>query len=196
MTQINVDPLILKDVIATIGATDDYEKHLSQVLFTPTASQITWQGLTPPATFTDTSTATWGCQLDYVQDWETTDSLSRYLYANEGAKVPFTFRPRRASGPDWEATLIIVPGAIGGAVNTFGTTSVVLGCEGRPTLVDLVAPTAWAATTAYVVGDRKTIDSGTVTLRALTAGTSDATEPAAPALGGVVIDGTVAWVRV
>lgn len=192
---ISVDPLILKDVIATIGAADTYEKHLSQVLFAPTSGQITWQGLTPAAAFSDTATATWTCQFDYVQDWETPNSLSRFLYENEGAKVPFAFKPRRGSGPEFEASLIIVPGAIGGQVNTFGTTSVTLGCEGRPTLVDPVALSAWAATTVYEVGDRVTIDAGTVRLRALTDGTSGAVEPEAPAVGSVVIDDTVAWLR-
>jgi hypothetical protein len=195
MPQITVDPLVFKDVIATIGAADAYEQHCSQILFTPASAQITWQGLTPASVHTDTATATWSCQFDYVQDWETPDSLARFLYANEGAKVPFKLKPRRGSGPEFEATLIIVPGAIGGAINTFGATSVTLGCTGRPVLVDSAPPAAWAATTVYDVGDRVSIDAGAVVLRAMTDGTSDAVEPAAPGAGAAVIDGTVAWLQ-
>lgn len=198
MTIINVDPLILKDVDLVIGegGVNQYQKHVSAVVFTPSAAQITWVGLHPDASFTDTATATWVAALTYVQDWETVDSLSRYLYEHEGETVPCVFRPRAGSGPTFEADLIIVPGAIGGAVNTYGETTVNLGAQGRPQLVEAVATPAWAATTAYDVGDRVTISSGTVRLRAVIAGTSDAVAPAAPAtIGEGVDDGTVIWVR-
>lgn len=197
MTIINVDPLILKDVIMSLGegGVNEYQKHVSGVTFTPASSQITWQGLHPDASFTDTATATWTVVMNYVQDWETVDSLSRYLYEHEGETVPAVFRPRSGSGPTFEVNLVIVPGAIGGEVNTFGATSVTLGAQGRPELVEAVAIAAWTATTAYDVGDRVTIDSGTVRLRAVIAGTSDAAAPTAPAVGAGVDDGTVIWVR-
>lgn len=55
---------------------------------------------------------------------------------------------------------------------------------------------AWAATTEYAVGERALLGSGAV-LEATVAGTSDATEPAAPAfVGETVTDGTVTWKRV
>lgn len=198
MTLINVDPLVLKDVDLVIGegGTNQYQKHVSSVIFTPTAAQITWQGLHPDASFTDTATATWAAALTYVQDWETVDSLSRYLYEHEGETVPVVFKPRAGSGPSFTSELIIVPGAIGGAVNTYGETTVTLGAQGRPVLAEAVATPAWAATTAYVVGDRVTIASGTVRLRAVIAGTSDAVEPAVPAaIGQGDQDATVTWVR-
>lgn len=195
MPIIEVNPLILKDVIMSLGGTNEYQKHVSGVTFTPSASQITWQGLHPDASFTDTATATWAVALDYVQDWETVDSLSRYLYEHEGETVVAEFRPRSGSGPTFTAELIIVPGAIGGAVNTFGTTTVTLGAQGRPVMTDAAPFAAWAATTAYDVGDRVTVASGTARMRAVIAGTSDAAEPTPPAVGAGVEDGTVTWVR-
>lgn len=137
MSQIDVKPLVLKDVILTIGD-DSYEKHVSGVTFTPKSSQITWQGLTPAAKFSDASAPDWTCVLNYVQDWETEDSLSAYLFAHEGETVDASFKPKSGSGPTFEAELIITSGAIGGQVNAYATTSVTLGCSGRPTLV---APT-------------------------------------------------------
>jgi len=133
MATIGVQPLVLKDVVLTIG-TDGYQKHVSAVTFTPSSSQISWQGLTPDAVFTDTSTATWTVQLDYVQDWETTDSLSAYLFENEGETVQMVFAPKNATGKKtFTADVTITPGAIGGQVNQYATTSVTLGCT-KPTI--------------------------------------------------------------
>jgi hypothetical protein len=134
MPQIAVAPLVLKDVILTIGGSD-YEKHVSGVMFTPKSGQIAWQGLTPAASFTDASVAEWSCDLSYVQDWETDDSLSQYLFAHEGETIAATFKPKRGSGPTFTASLVITPGAIGGQVNSYATTTVTLGCSGRPVLV-------------------------------------------------------------
>jgi len=132
MVAIAVAPLVLKDVTLTLG-TDSYEKHVSEVRFTPSASTISWTGL-GGNTVTDVATATWTAALGYVQDWETVDSLSQYLLANEGESVEATFKPKSGSGPSFTATLTITPGAIGGAVNAYATTSVTLGST-KPVLV-------------------------------------------------------------
>jgi hypothetical protein len=58
-----------------------------------------------------------------------------------------------------------------------------------------VVATAWAASTAYAVGDRVRLSGGEV-LEATVAGTSGTTEPTAPAVGGTVTDGTVTWQRI
>lgn len=52
---------------------------------------------------------------------------------------------------------------------------------------------AWAATTAYSIGDTVTLSDGSI-LQATIAGTSGSTEPTAPAAtGDTVTDGTVTW---
>lgn len=130
-------PLVMKDVILGLGA-DSYEKHVSAVTFTPSASTVTWQGLSPDASFTDVTNATWTVAIEVVQDWEQVDSLCRYLFENEGEHVEATFKPRSGSGPSFTGTVIITPGAIGGAVNAVATQSVTLGLEGRPVLVPAV----------------------------------------------------------
>lgn len=134
---LDVQPLILKDVELIIEAAgDDYRKHVSGVTFTASSSQTTWTGL-GLNTHTDASAPTWTCQLDYVQDWTSADSLSQYLMAHEGETVPVTFRPQAGIGPSFSANLTIVPGNIGGQVNAYATTSVTLGSD-KPVLIPAV----------------------------------------------------------
>ncbi len=128
MAVIEVSPLVLKDCTLIIGD-DNYEKGVSGVKFVPRSSTIAWQGLTPTSAFTDASTPEWTCQIDYVQDWDTIDSLSQYLLANSGSTVAATFKPKAAGAPTFAANIVIAPGQIGGDVNKYATTSVTLGCD-------------------------------------------------------------------
>lgn len=138
MPAVSVNPFVLKDVTLSIDG-DTYEAHVSEVTFTPSASSTTWQGLTPSASFTDSSVATWTCTLAYAQDWSNPDSLSYKLHAEEGASWDVTFTPRKGSGqPSITATVTVTPGAIGGAVNGWATASVSLGVSGKPEIVPAV----------------------------------------------------------
>ncbi|MFC5930205.1 hypothetical protein D6T64_05635 [Cryobacterium melibiosiphilum] len=138
MASIAVNPLVLKDVVLTFG-TNSYEEHVSNVTFTPTASVLTWKGLTPTSVHSAVTTATWAAALTYVQDFETADSLAVYLFNNEGEEVNVTFKPRSGSGPSFTATLTITPGAIGGAIDAYSEATVTLGCKGKPVLVPAAA---------------------------------------------------------
>ena len=129
MTQIAVKPLVLKDVLLKIEA-DNYEKHVSGVQWVPSSSQLTWNGMTPDAVFTDVTTPTWALTLNYVQDWETDDSLAQYLFDHIGETVEMIFTPVKGTGKKtFTANVTIVPGAIGGEVNAYATTSVTLGSD-------------------------------------------------------------------
>lgn len=130
MAQIDVSPIVLRDVLLSIAA-DSYEKHVSGVTITPTTGSQTWQGLSPEAAFTFPTSSTWALQLDYAQDWDTPNSLSRYLFDHEGEKVTMTFEPVKG-GLGWTVEVYIVPGSIGGQVNAVATASVTLGVNGRP----------------------------------------------------------------
>jgi len=132
MAVIGVQPFVLKDCTLTI-ATDEYQAHVSQVEFQPSASTVNWKGLTPAATYTDVTTATWTATLAYAQDWTTADSLAYYLHENEGETVSATFVPL-AGGPTVSASLVITPGAIGGTVDQFAVATVTLGVVGKPTI--------------------------------------------------------------
>lgn len=134
MAEIAVNPLVMKDVTLILDtAGDDYKQHVDAVTFTPTSSIATWTGL-GSNTHTEAATATWTLDLSYVQDWETVDSLSAFLLANEGQTFAAEFHPKSGSGPSFTANVTITPGAIGGAVNAFATTTVSLGST-KPQLV-------------------------------------------------------------
>lgn len=133
MAQIDVKPIVLRDVLLSIAA-DDYEKHVSGVTITPTTGSVTWNGLTPTAAYSFPTSTTWALQLDYAQDWDTANSLSRYLFDHEGEEVTMTFEPVKG-GLGWRVDVVIVPGSIGGQVNAVATATVTLGVNGRPTPV-------------------------------------------------------------
>jgi len=121
MTKLTVQPFVLKDVVFIVE-TDDYARHVSEVLFTPTVTQdeIKWQGLSPDASFSDTSApeTSWAVSVGYAQDWETADSFSRYLRDNAGLDKAVTFEPKSGVGTSFASTITIVPGPVGGAVKT------------------------------------------------------------------------------
>lgn len=130
MAQINVQPIYLKDVVLTVDG-DTYEKHVSGVSISPSVSTATWKGLEPTAVFSQAGAATWTVDLTYAQDWETADSLSAYLFNNEGAEIALSFVPVSGGGT-WSATVVIVPGAVGGAVDAFAEATASLPVIGRP----------------------------------------------------------------
>ena len=126
---------VLKDATINIkigaAVADDFAPAVSNILITPTTSAATFQGVGIDASFTDQSTATWAVQLTYAQDWDSTKSLSRYLLDNEGKQAVFEFRPRDKSA-GFSVTATITPGAIGGAVNGFPTSTSNMGVIGKP----------------------------------------------------------------
>lgn len=130
-------PITLKESVVEIGGTD-FRRHVSGVTFTPSASQLSWIGLSPDSAYTDTATATWTVTINYKQDWTSAaaDSFSRWLYAHEGETVEMTFYPKAAAGIGFQTDVTIVPGAVGGEVNTIATASVTLGCAGKPVIVE------------------------------------------------------------
>jgi hypothetical protein len=135
MATIAVQPFVLKDVLLGIEA-DNYEAHVSAVTFTPANSAQEWRGLTPTSVYTDPGSETWTVTLELAQDWQTPNSLSRYLFENAGQTVAVTFAPQAGVGPTFEANVTLVSPAIGGTGNAYATSSVTCGVQGRPTLVD------------------------------------------------------------
>lgn len=136
-TQIAVKPLFMKDCLFRVGtdaAGSDFEAHLSGATFTPAASTQSWKGITPASVHTAGSAPTWTADLAYVQDWETEGSLSNYLFEHQGETVPVTFEPKRG-GKKIYASIVIQPGAIGGAVDAFAATTVSLGMNGAPSFI-------------------------------------------------------------
>lgn len=134
MAAIAVQPFVLKDALFTVDA-DEYQAHVSSVVFTPASSAVTWIGLTPSSSFSDASSPTWSCAVGYAQDWTTTNSFARYLHDHQGETKAVVFAPLGGDGPSFEAELIINAGPIGGEVNTVQVGTVTLGVVGAPEYV-------------------------------------------------------------
>ena len=133
MPVIATTPFVLVDAVMTVG-TDDYQTSISSVLFEPTSSTITWQGLTPASAFSGVGSPSWTCKIAYAQDWKTANSLAQYLLTNSGQNKVAVFKPQGSTtgAPIFTATLMIVPGPIGGDVNTVQVAEVTLGVVGVP----------------------------------------------------------------
>jgi hypothetical protein len=140
MPAIAVAPFVLKDATFTV-ALDQYEAHLSQVQFDPSVQTLTWQGLTPAASFSDVSSPSWAATLSYAQDWTTPDSFSQYLYDHQGETIAATFTTNPGAG-SWAVNLIVTPGAVGGQVNTYAVATVTLGISGAPVFTPAVVADA------------------------------------------------------
>lgn len=132
MATIGISPLYMTNVLLTVG-TDDYQKHVSGVTFTPAPKTAQWTGL-GENTHSAVGVPTWTVELAYAQDWDTANSLSAYLFANAGTTKSVVFEPV-AGGSGFTADVIIQHGAIGGQVDSFAATTVSLPLDGAPTLV-------------------------------------------------------------
>ncbi|MBP1326733.1 hypothetical protein JOF28_001965 [Leucobacter exalbidus] len=130
MPVIDIAPLYMDGADLSIEG-DDYAAHISGASFVPTSSTVTWTGAKPNATFTRQSRATWVLTLNYAQDWESAKSLSQYLHDHEGKVVDIILAPV-TGGKAFTASVTIAPGTIGAEINTFGTSTVSLGLNGRP----------------------------------------------------------------
>lgn len=137
MTTVPVQPFILRDVDFTVAlegdvTPDNYEFHVSRVALTPSTSVVTWQGLSPDASFSAQTSSTWVAELTGAQDWETANSLSGFLFDHEGERASITFQPRKGSSDTFTVDVTLAPASVGGDVNTVPVFSVSLGCDGKP----------------------------------------------------------------
>lgn len=142
VTKVAVTPLFMKDAVLRIGgetAGFDFEAAVSGVTFTPSTSKQSWKGLAPESTHTAGAAPTWVCDLAYVQDWETVNSLSNYLFAHQGETIDCKFEPKKSGKPVY-AKIVIESGAIGGQVDSFAATTVQLGVSGAPSFTAPGAP--------------------------------------------------------
>ncbi len=121
-------PIVLKDCDLEFEL-DNYAAHASSIIFTPTASVQTFQGMSPVGQFTDSSEPTWTLNVTFVQDWGSPKSLSKYLYANAGKSTACKFKPKVGTGlPAFNSTVTLAHGAIGGPGGQYPTSTVSMGC--------------------------------------------------------------------
>lgn len=133
MTTVPVEPLVLKDYLVKI-ATDNYEKAVSAITLTPPSTTTeTWSGPSGVDFSDEATNDAWKCQLDYVQDWETEDSLAGYLFDHQGETKTLIFTPRAGAGlPTFTVDVVIRSGPIGGQTRKFATSSTTMTCAEKP----------------------------------------------------------------
>jgi hypothetical protein len=133
MALIAAAPFALTNATLKVAA-NNYETSVSSVEFVPTVNTFQWKGLTPASVHSFPGSATWVANISGIQDWETTDSLSKFLFDNAGDVVVMDFYPI-AGGEGFRATVTLVPGNIGGAVDTVPVISVTLQVQGAPAYI-------------------------------------------------------------
>ncbi|GEL95357.1 hypothetical protein [Cellulomonas composti] len=130
------NPLFLKDVSLIVGpsggTTYEFKAALESVLFTPQTTTDTFSGI-GGTTVSDVSIDSWTCTVGYIQDWETSTSLSNYLQSNPGLTTDAVFKPKTAGAKSVTATITLVPGPIGGPKGK-AMASVTFGVQGTPTV--------------------------------------------------------------
>lgn len=127
MAKIAAKPVLFKAPVS-IGE-DEYTAHLSRAEFVPTQ---------PTASFTDLDGSTtnfggksaWVLEIAGAQDWETVNSLSQLLNANDGEEIEVSFP---FAGATHSATVIGAAVNIGGTINTPALFTKTLQVQGAPT---------------------------------------------------------------
>ncbi len=132
MATITVEPIVLKNALLSIGL-DNYEKHVSSVELVPAPNAQTFHGLGDNSNVISGKT-TWTANISFAQDWKTADSLSKYLFNNQGEIKHMTFSPENGVGDAFEGDILIQPGSIGGAVDSIAVTSITLPVQGAITI--------------------------------------------------------------
>jgi len=121
-------PIFMKDAVFEISGTD-YAGEVSSVRFTAASSQVDFKGLKPASKFTESTDPTYTCVVAYGQDFENAQSFANALLDLAGTTVPVTFVPKASGTVQFTANLSIIPGDIGGDVDTYATASVTLGSD-------------------------------------------------------------------
>lgn len=124
-------PIVLQDMVLTIGS--DVAAEVSTATIQPNPTIVKWKGLKPGSQFTGAGDHDYDLVLEVAQEWDDPLSLSNYLWENDGETIPdCVLEPQSGVGQRWTFDLFIIPGSVGGQVDTVGTSQVTLGIIGKP----------------------------------------------------------------
>lgn len=133
------EPLYMKNVNLVLGdeATGtDFKCQLRSVTLTPDTNIERVKTLCPQGQFAAVDDPEWNLELGYLYGRDTEDiqgTLGRFLLANSGQKIPFSFAPWSGDTDEgYTGTVTVVPGALGGEQGGFSEQSVSLPLEGQP----------------------------------------------------------------
>jgi hypothetical protein len=132
------NPLFISTATVTIDSVD-YADLISNVVFTPTTPSVEFKGVSGKVA-TSTGATTWAVTFDYAQSFDTAGSLALKLFNDSGDKVTAVFKPQgSASAASVTATVTLLSGSFGGAIDAAATSSVTLPVDGKPTITPAAA---------------------------------------------------------
>jgi hypothetical protein len=127
-------PLFMKSATITIDSVA-YADLITNVVFTPTTPTLSHKGISGKVA-TSVGATEWSVTFDYAQSFDTAGSLALKLFNDAGEKVSAVFKPEGAAAPTTiTATVTLLPGSLGGAIDAAATSSVTLPVDGKPTIV-------------------------------------------------------------
>jgi hypothetical protein len=94
-----------------------------------------------PATFStaagqSAAASSWVLEVSYLQDWGKTDSMSKFLYDNDGVEMFFQFDPAGSTEDSIKGSCYLTSGAYGGAADENWVDDLVFPCPAKPTRVN------------------------------------------------------------
>lgn len=132
MTVIAPAPIFMNDATLSV-ATDDYAAACSSIKVVPVNTIVTFKGLKRTSVKKFAGNSEWTLEITLAQDLATATSLQNYLLTNQGQTKEFVFEPI-SGGKKVTVSAMIVPGEIGGDVETVATQTVSLGVDGAPVI--------------------------------------------------------------
>lgn len=123
-------PFIKNAIVTFDGAPASDE--VRNVSFAPTVNTVTWDPISGNAV-SDATLGAWNCTFEYGQIWDQLDSVANKLHDNFGDEVELVFQPQGAAGATIKATVVVVPGTVGGTAGV-ATSSVTLPCKAKPVI--------------------------------------------------------------
>jgi len=127
------NPLFLKSATITVSGVD-YADLITNVVFTPTTPTLTHKGISGKVASSVGATE-WTVTFDYAQSYDTAGSLALKLFNDAGKTATAVFKPEAAGAATITATVTLLPGNLGGAIDSAATSSVTLPIDGKPTIV-------------------------------------------------------------
>lgn len=132
MTKIAAKPVRFKAPVSF--GDDEYTAHLNQAEFAPNQSTSSWTDLDGKTTkFAGESD--WVFNIAGLQDWETVNSLSHLLIANDGLPIDVAIT---VPGGVWTGTVIGAAVNVGGTINSPAAFTKTLQVNGAPVFTPAV----------------------------------------------------------
>lgn len=140
MAQINHQMRRAANLRVLIG-TDNYEKHTSSVVWTPTVSRQSWQGGTEDSFVEGEDLTGYTATIDLGNDYENPDSLYHLMRANPGETAVIEWMPNPDSPYKETATITFPHLSIGGPRGQYHQQSAAcMSSKPVSTFADLDAP--------------------------------------------------------